>query len=203
MVYAYLRRSTLKQIESINAQELEIRRFAEAKGLTIDSILSETISGKKAVDERKLKELNDKLVSGDTIIAAELSRLGRSTISVIQLIQSLIDRKVRIILVKENIDINGDHDMSSKVLIWVFSMISELERTMLSVRIKESLKYRREQGVVLGRPKGSTSKSVLDGKESIIKDYLNKGISINSMSRLLEVHPGTVSSFIKSRKLRE
>ena len=201
--YGYIRRSLSKQVQSINSQELELRRCAEAKGLTIDSILSETASGTKAVSDRELNDLNNKLVEGDVLIASELSRLGRSTISVIQLIQNLSQRKVRIILVKENIDINGDADMSSKILIWIFSLISELEKNMLSLRIKEALNYRRENGVVLGRPKGSTSKSILDGKEDVIKDYLSKGISINSMSRLLEVHPGTVSHFVKTRNLRE
>ncbi len=58
------------------------------------------------------------------------------------------------------------------------------------------------EGVILGRPKGSTStRKKLTGREHIIKEYLAAGKSYNFIARQLNVHRLTVSAFIKSNKL--
>ena len=69
-----------------------------------------------------LSALND----ADTLIVTELSRLGRSTAEVIGLVNELIKKQVRVIAIKQNLDIK-QHDMTSKVMITLFSLFSELE----------------------------------------------------------------------------
>jgi hypothetical protein len=68
---------------------------------------------------------------------AELSRLGRSTAEVIALVNALIQRNIRLITIKQNLDIQ-QQDMNSKIIITLFSLFSELERDLISLRTKEA-----------------------------------------------------------------
>jgi DNA invertase Pin-like site-specific DNA recombinase len=63
------------------------------------------------------------------------------------------------------IDLNGRQEMQSKVIITMFSLFAELERDLISERTEEGLARAKEQGKLLGRPKGSLGKSKLDGTE--------------------------------------
>lgn len=55
-------------------------------------------------------------------------------------------------------------DASSKAITAAFNMLAELEKDLTAARIKEGLALRKKDGVILGRPKGSTSSSKLDSK---------------------------------------
>ena len=81
----------------------------------------------------------------DTLIVTELSRLGRSTAEVIALVNSLIQRNIRLITIKQNLDIR-QQDLNSKIIITLFSLFSELERDLISLRTKETLSAKRAHG---------------------------------------------------------
>lgn len=76
MNYAYIRVSTEKQ--SVKNQKEEIRNYAKIHKLRNINFTSETISGTKAPENRKLGELINLLQKNDVLIVTELSRLGRS-----------------------------------------------------------------------------------------------------------------------------
>jgi len=90
------------------------------------------------------------LADSDTLIVTELSRLGRSTAEVIALVNELVTRNIRVIILKQNLDIS-QHDMSSKIVITLFSLSAELERDLTSLRTKEALAAKKQQGVLLGK----------------------------------------------------
>ena len=110
---------------------------------------------------------------GDTLIVSELSRLGRSITEVISIINGSLCWTSASLL-KQNLDIKGKHDMQSKVMVTIFSLLAELERDLISVRTKRALAAKRAQGMVLGRPAGSISKSKLDSKLPEIVDLLQR-----------------------------
>jgi DNA invertase Pin-like site-specific DNA recombinase len=85
----------------------------------------------------------------DTLLVTELSRLGRSTAEVIALVNALIERNIRLITIKQNLDIH-QQDMNSKIIITLFSLFSELERDLISLRTKEALSAKKAQGQLLG-----------------------------------------------------
>ena len=60
-----------------------------------------------------------------SLIVTELSRLGRSTAEVISLVNALVESKVRLMILKQNLDIK-EHDMNSKIIITLFSLFGEL-----------------------------------------------------------------------------
>ena len=73
---------------------------------------------------------------GDTLIVSELSRLGRSVGEVITTIDSLIQREIGFIAVKETIVLNGEANLQMKVMITLFSLFADIERELISMRIK-------------------------------------------------------------------
>ena len=114
----------------------------------------------------------------------ELSRLGRSTAEVITLVNELVTRNIRVIILKHNLDINKN-DMNSKIIITLFSLFAELERDLISLRTKEALNAKRLQGVTLGKPKGTVQKSKFDADLPRIKELLALGLSVRKIARLL------------------
>src|SRR5438477_1898358 len=156
---AYIRASTDKQ--DLNNQKLEILEFARKKELKVNEFVEITISSRKTSKQRRIDEVLQRLVDSDVLIVTELSRLGRSTAEVIALINELVARNIRIIILKQNLDIH-QHDMNSKIVITLFSLFAELERDLMSLRTKEALAAKKQQGITLGKPKGTIQKSKFD-----------------------------------------
>lgn len=197
---AYIRTSTDKQ--DLNNQKLEIFEFAKKNKLEVDDFIEMTISSKKTSKERRIDEMLSVLDDADTLIVTELSRLGRSTAEVIGLVDELIKKKVRVIAIKQNLDMK-QHDMTSKVMITLFSLFAELERDLISLRTKEALANKRAQGIQLGKPKGTLQKSKFDKDQERIKELLALGLSVRKIANLLGFsnHIG-LNTYVKKRNLR-
>lgn len=198
---AYIRTSTDKQ--DLNNQKLEIFEFAKKNKLEVDDFIEMTISSKKTSKERRIDEMLSVLNDADTLIVTELSRLGRSTAEVIGLVNELIKKQVRVIAIKQNLDIK-QHDMTSKVMITLFSLFSELERDLISLRTKEALASKKAQGIQLGKPKGTLQKSKFDNDVPKIKELLELGLSVRKIAIFLGYsnHIG-LNTYVKKRQLRE
>ncbi len=138
----------------------------------------------------------------DTLIVTELSRLGRSTAEVIGLVNELIKKQVRVIAIKQGLDIK-QHDMNSKVMITLFSLFAELERDLISSRTKEALASKKAQGIKLGKPKGTIQKSKFDKDVTKIKELLQLGLSVRKIAIFLGYtsHIG-LNIYVKKRGLR-
>ena len=195
--YAYIRVSTDKQ--DLENQKYAILQFANDKKLGNVEFIEEAVSGRISWKNRKLKDLIDNLQSGDNLIVAELSRLGRSMLEIMELLSILLRKGVNIYVVKGNYELKDD--IQSKVLTFAFSLASEIERELISQRTKEALAKRKSEGKNLGRPKGSYS-SKLDDKKEYIKELLDKGVSMASIAKILGVHYHTVRNYIKRRNLK-
>jgi len=195
----YIRVSTDKQ--NTEAQELAIFKYAEGHGLNISEWIKVKVSSIKSIAKRKIDFLMDQVTSGDIIIVSELSRLARSVGQIANIVDALIKNKVRTICIKESIDINGGHSLTTKIQTAMFSLFAELERDLISARTKEGLQAARAKGRLLGRPKGKKGKTKLDGRENEIKGYLDKGLNPTNIAKLLSVSRSTLTYFIKSREL--
>ncbi len=197
---AYIRASTDKQ--DLNNQKLEIFEFAKKNKLEVDDFIEMTISSKKTSKERRIDEMLSVLNDADTLIVTELSRLGRSTAEVIGLVNELIKKQVRVIAIKQNLDMK-QHDMTSKVMITLFSLFAELERDLISMRTKEALSNKRAQGIQLGKPKGTVQKSKFDKDVVKIKELLALGLSVRKIAIFLGYtnHIG-LNTYIKKREIR-
>ncbi|OHB69334.1 MAG: hypothetical protein A2W17_12515 [Planctomycetes bacterium RBG_16_41_13] len=153
MIYAYTRISTDRQ--ELEGQEYSIKNFIESDLKVLAySFVSETVSGKVSWRRRELGKLIDTMVKNDTLVISELSRLGRSMLEVMELLSVLTQKQIKVISIKEGFKL--EDNIQSKVIAFAYSMCAELERQLISVRTKEALASKRSQGVILGRPKGST-----------------------------------------------
>lgn len=196
---AYVRVSTDEQ--DYRNQKFELLNYCDKSGIKIDKWLEVEMSSRRSAKDRRIDELISSLKSNDRLLVSELSRLGRSTGEVIQLIKTLTDQQIEFVAVKQGFHINSQNskDMTSKVMVTIFSLLAELERDLISERTKMGLARARASGKKLGRPKGP-GKSKLDGKEDVIKGFLKKGVTRANIAKILDVSWGTMDNFIK-RKL--
>jgi DNA invertase Pin-like site-specific DNA recombinase len=198
---AYLRVSTDKQ--DLNNQKLEILEYARRHDLKVDEFIEIAISSRQNARQRRIDELLARLMDSDTLIVTELSRLGRSTSEVIALINELIQRKIRVIVVKQGLDIS-QHDMQSKIVVTLFSLFAELERDLISLRTREALAAKKAQGVRLGKPEGTIQASKFDKDRERIEELLGLGLSVRKIAGLLGYsnHIG-LNNYVARRQIRQ
>lgn len=200
MIYGYIRVSTDKQ--TVENQRYEINQFCERNVVVIDKWIEETISGSKALQDRKLGKLLRKMKKEDILICSELSRLGRNLLMIMGILNECMNRDIQVWTIKDNYRLGSD--INSKVLAFAFGLSAEIERNLISQRTKEALARKRAEGVILGRPKGrKSSKTKLTGQEKRIKELLEKKVSFSAIGRIVGVHRLTVSSFVKNGKISE
>ena len=194
MIYGYIRVSTDRQ--TVENQRFEINQFCEKQQIVVNKWIEETISGTKEVQERQLGKLLKRMKKGDVLICSELSRLGRNLLMIMGVLNECMNRDIQVWTIKDNYRLGSD--INSKVLAFAFGLSAEIERNLISHRTKDSLARKKEEGLVLARPKGSKSaKTKLTGQEKQIKELLEKKVSYSAIGRILGVHRLTVSSFVK------
>jgi len=195
-VWGYIRVSTDKQ--TVENQRFEINNFCQRNDLKVNSWIEETISGTKAYDKRLLGQLLKDIKKDDLIICAELSRLGRNLFMIMEILNICMRKECKVWTIKDNYRL-GD-DIQSKVLAFAFGLSAEIERNLISQRTKEALARKRLDGVILGRPKGAKSSKVkLTGKEKVILELREQGVSKCEIARIFKVHRTTVDTFIRTR----
>ena len=166
---AYLRTSTDKQ--DLNNQKLEILEFTSKHRIEVNEFIQITMSSKETSKNRRIDEMMSTLQVADTLIVTELSRLGRSTSEIIDLVNNMVQKQIRVIIIKQKLDIQ-QQNMNSKIIITLFSLFAELERDLISLRTKEALASKKMQGIRLGKPKGTIQKSKFDKDLIKIKELL-------------------------------
>ena len=181
MIYGYVRVSTDKQ--TLENQKFEINNFCQNEKIKVEKWITETISGTKDFEERKLGKLLKKLKKGDILICSEISRLGRNLLQVWT--------------IKDNYRLGVD--IQSKVLAFAFSLSAEIERNLISQRTKEALARLKANGQKLGRVLGSKNKKhILDGKEQSVLQLINKGVPKTKVARIHGVSVYTIYQFLKN-----
>lgn len=195
MVYGYIRVSTDKQ--TVENQRYEINRFCDRNILVVERWVEETISGMKSIQDRELGRLLKTMKRDDILVCSELSRLGRNLLMIMGVLNECMDRNIQVWTIKDNYRLGND--INCKVLAFAFGLSAEIERNLISQRTKEALIRKRAEGVVLGRPKGSKSKTKkLTGREAEIKTLLDRRVSKSAIARILGVHRLTVADFMKN-----
>lgn len=196
---AYLRVSTDGQ--DLKNQKYEILDYASKHEMQITDWIEIKVSSRRSTKERLIDELLQNLEIGDTLVVAELSRIGRSVGQIITIIDELIKKQVAVHIIKQGMKINGKNDIQTKTMITMFSLFAEIERDLISERTKSGLAKARAEGKLLGRPKGN-GKSKLDGKEQEIKGFLQKGVSRASIAKIMDVSWPCLNHFINTRNLQ-
>ena len=199
-IFGYLRVSTIDQDTEKNKSD--VLSFANSKGFIGQvQFVEEKISGMKSWKKRKLNDLVNDMIGGDVLIVPELSRLGRSLVEVLEVLNVLKDKDVAVYSVKENFQLNGD-DIQSKVMRTMLGLFAEIEHDLISARTKEGLAAARAKGRQIGRPKGP-GKSRLDPHREEIIALLKNGSRKVFIAKRYKVTPATLSNWLKRHKLNK
>jgi len=126
----------------VSTEHQEAARQQEIMGdYQVDRIFSEKLSGANT-DRPQLKAMLDYVREGDTLFIESISRLGRSTKDLLNIIDALTEKGVSLISHKENIDTDTP---AGKFMLTVFAALSQLER--------EQLKQRQREGIEIAKRK--------------------------------------------------
>jgi DNA invertase Pin-like site-specific DNA recombinase len=177
-VIGYLRVSTADQ--NLEKNKADILQLANQRDLGRVRFVEETVSGKGSWRQRKIAEVLDSLRANDALVVSELSRLGRSMLECMEILSVAAQKGINVYAVKGPWRL--DQSIQSKILAMAFSMAAEIERDLISQRTKEALRFKKAQGMKLGRPTGP-GKSKLDAYRPEIEGLLANGSTQKFIAR--------------------
>lgn len=147
MIYGYARCSTNEQLQDINRQVRELKQ----QGAIDTTIYLEYESGTK-INRAELQKLLSVVQTGDTILATEVSRITRSTKQLCDIIEFAKERKIKLVLGNFVVDCTKELDPMTEGMLKMMGVFAELERNMISQRVKSGMENARAKGKKIGRP---------------------------------------------------
>lgn len=192
-VYGYARCSTDEVKQDIKRQTRELINL----GATEETIYFEYESGTKK-DRVEWNKLLNTVSEGDTIVTTEVSRLSRSTQHLCEIIDLIKNRKLKLIIGNTmTIDCTkGELDPMTNAFLQMSGVFAELERNMISQRVKSGMANAKAKGKAIGRPKTSSD----DIPSLFLKhypSYKNKNINVSEFARLCGMSRTTIYKYIK------
>ena len=171
MIVKYLRVSTSKQ-DPVR-QEMQLDKL----GIKFDKEYIDKMTG-KTKDRPQLNKMIVEVSKGDTVYCESISRLGRSLKDLIDIIEQLVNKGVRVIVVKEGIDTTSS---TYKLLLAVFGGVAEMERETIQERVIQGIEKCKVTGTTkTGRWFGRLEKTSEDLPKDFKKYYdkmVNKEIT--------------------------
>lgn len=164
-------------------------------GYQVDRIFSEKLSGANT-DRPQLRAMLDYVREEDTLYVESISRLGRSTKDLLNIIDTLTDKGVTLVSHKENIDTDTP---TGKFMLTVFAALSQLEREQLKQRQREGIEIAKAQGKYTGRkplPTEWTSFGQLYG------EWRAKNITGRDFMRRMDMSANTFYRRVREYELR-
>jgi DNA invertase Pin-like site-specific DNA recombinase len=194
--FAYLRVSSDSQ--DTQNQKFGLLEYCHHHHIAPVQFVEDTASGKTSWRERKIGHILEKATKGDLIIVSEISRLGRSTLQVLEILELAARKEISVHIAKNRILMDGS--MQATITATILGLAAQIEREFISTRTKEALAKRKDEGIKLGRPKGQAQLLKLDHHRDEIIAYLKKGINKRAIAKLIECAPSTLYLWLDRRK---
>ncbi|MBK6088283.1 recombinase family protein [Ruminococcus difficilis] len=191
MIYGYARCSTNDQLQDVHRQVRELKH----KGAKDETIYYEYESGMKS-DRPELNKLLKAVNLGDTIIATEPSRMTRSTKQLCEIIEFAKEKHIRLVLGTFVVDCTKELDPMTEGMLKMMGVFSELERNMISQRVKSGMNNARAKGKSIGRPK-TTADDIPNIFYRHYPKYKNGEINKKEFSRLCDLSYPTIYKYLK------
>lgn len=149
-VYGYGRCSTNEDRQDITRQIREL----QAAGVPAENVYFEYEHGTAAVKPQLDRLLMNTVTAGDTIVTTEVSRLSRSTQQLCEIIGQVREKRIRLQIIGSiTIDCRtGELDAMSAAFVEMAGVFAELERNLISTRVKSGVENARAKGKRIGRP---------------------------------------------------
>ena len=185
--------------QEYDRQVSELTMLANANGWSIESVFAEKVSGAKANSDRtellnmiQYVEVNNI----DKVLVTELSRLGRDTLQVLEVIKMLNDKGISLYIQNYNIETltkEGKVNAMSQFLITILAEVARMERKTIRERVESGYKNFRANGGKVGRKVGylKTDEAM---KEQYVEEIklLKKGYSLRNISKLTGTSINTI-----------
>ncbi len=190
MIYGYARCSTNEELQDINRQVRELLQL----GVPHTNIYREYESGMKT-NRVELNRLINTVKSGDTIISTEVSRITRSTKQLCEIIEFAKDRHIKLVLGTLVVDFTKELDPMTEGMLKMMGVFSELERNMISQRVKSGMQNAKAKGRKIGRPT-TTAEDIPSVFYKHYPKYKKGEINKAEFSRLCELSYPTIYKYL-------
>ncbi|MDB8791076.1 recombinase family protein [Romboutsia sp. 1001216sp1] len=191
-IYGYARCSTNETKQDIQRQVRELKEL----GATDKTIYTEYESGAKR-DRIELNRLLEVIQNGDTLVTTEVSRISRSMKDLIEILDILKDKMVKVILGSFTLDFrNGDVDPMVKAMVNMLGVFGEMERDITSSRVKSGLENAKANGKKLGRP-NTTIDNIPNIFLKYYPRYKSKKINKAELAKLCKMSRTTIYKYIR------
>uniref|UniRef100_UPI003FF13130 recombinase family protein n=1 Tax=Eisenbergiella sp. TaxID=1924109 RepID=UPI003FF13130 len=195
MVYGYARCSTNESKQDIDRQKRELK----ALGVKQSNIYFEYGSGTKADREQWLLLMN-KVQKGDTIISTEVSRITRSTKQLCDIIDKARKIGLKLVIGSFVVDCTNDKlDAMTEGMLKMMGVFAEMERNIISERVKSGMANAREKGSKIGRPE-TTADKIPSVFMKYYPKYRKGEMNVTELSRLCKMSRTTVYKYIELLK---
>ena len=190
MTYGYARCSTTESNQDIN------RQVRELKAAGAEEIFLEYEHGDSKIKSQQQAMFAATAV-GDTIITLEVSRLARSTQQLCEIINTVRDKRLRLVIVGSiTLDCRDCHaDPMSEAFLQMAGVFSQLELAMIRARVRSGMANDKAKGVRIGRPQAT----VEDIPAVFMRHYgsYKKGeLNVSELARVCELSRTTVYRYL-------
>ena len=186
MNVAYVRVSTVEQNEERQVKALE--------QYGIEKYFTEKVSAKDT-NREQLKAMLDFVREGDAVYVHDFSRLARSTQDLLNIVEFLGKKKVKLISSKENLDTST---ATGKLMLTVIAAINEFERANILERQREGIAIAKAKGVYKGRQKKWCNEDKL---KELFDAYKVRKVSKSRMAKELGCSRPTLDQWLKERNM--
>ncbi|MEH2220530.1 MAG: recombinase family protein [Nostoc sp.] len=147
VIYAYLRVSSDRQ--DLHNQRHGILEYANTHALSPIQFIEDTVSGREKWSERGVGQLlTQTALESDVVIFSEVSRMARSTLQVLEMLECCVRRGINVHIAKQGMVL--DDSMQSRITATVLGLAAEIERELIVLRTTEALAKRKAEGKTLG-----------------------------------------------------
>lgn len=194
--FAYLRVSTNSQ--DAENQKLGVLDYCNTRNLVPLKMITDEVSTQVSWKERQIGNILDTAKPGDTIVVSEISRLARSTLQVLEILESAAKKKISVHIVKNGLVMDGS--IQATITATILGLAAQIEKEFISLRTREALTRRKESGLPMGRPKGKAKSVKLDEHKTEIYSFLKKGVNKRSIAKIIECSPTTLYTWLEREK---
>ena len=190
MVYGYARCSTNETRQDIDRQKRELKKM----GVEEKNIFFEYESGAK-VDRIQFNRLINTIRDKDTIATTEVSRLTRSTKQLCEIIETAKQKRLNLIIGTFTVDCRNDLDPMTDGMLKMMGVFAEMERNMISQRVKSGMANAISKGAIVGRPATTVDSLPVD----FLKHYpklRDKQITVTELALLCKISRRTAYKYI-------
>ena len=182
--FAYIRVSTEEQNYESQMEAMKDLEFAK--------VFTEKRSAKDT-NRPELQNMLDYVREGDTVYIKDFSRLARSTKDLLNIIDILENKKVKLIRIKEKLDTSTP---AGKLMVTMLGAIYEFERANLLERQKDGIAVAKKEGKYKGRKKINKPANW----HEVYSDWSCRKITAKKACELLNLKTNTFYNFVKEEK---